>query len=122
VRRGTERTNGHVALQELFYERKLRDLSKNYDFVSVRAGVQPFSSDFRGFIFSDTNLGARLFGNYASNRYQYNLAVFDRLEKDTNSGLNIFHERRDQQVGIANVYMQDFLRKGYTQEFSLHFM
>ncbi|HKR62299.1 MAG TPA: hypothetical protein VJZ00_01105 [Thermoanaerobaculia bacterium] len=119
VRRGTERTNGHVALQELFYERKLRDLSKNFDFLSVRAGVQPFSSDFRGFVFSDTNLGARLFGNYASNRYQYNLALFDRLEKDTNSGLNA-PELRKQRVVIANFYWQDFLRKGYTQEFSIH--
>jgi hypothetical protein len=122
VRRGTERKSSYLALQEFFYERKLRDLSPNYDFVSIRAGSQPFSSDFRGFIFSDTNLGVRLFGNYASNRYQYNLAAFDRLEKDTNSGLNIFHERRDQQVGVANLYMQDFLHKGYTQEFSLHFM
>jgi hypothetical protein len=122
VRRGTKRRTSYVALQEFFYERTLRDLSPNYDFVSIRAGSQPFSSDFRGFIFSDTNLGVRLFGSYASNRYQYNLAVFDRLEKDTNSGLNIFHERRDQQVGVANFYMQDFLRKGYTQEFSLHVM
>ncbi len=119
VRRGTERTDGHVSLQELFYERKLRDLSKNYDFVSIRAGVQPFASDFRGFIFSDTNLGVRLFGNYASNRYQYNVALFDRLEKDTNSGLNT-PELREQRVAIANFYWQDFLRKGYTQEFSIH--
>ena len=73
-------------------------------------------------IFSDTNLGFRLFGNLDSNRYQYNAAIFDRLEKDTNSGLNIFHERRDQQVAIANLYWQDFLRKGYTQEFSVHFL
>src|SRR5205085_5648316 len=122
VRRGTTRTNGFLSLQEIWYERKLRDVSPNYDFVSFRAGSQPFTSDFRGFIFSDTNLAFRLFGNYESNRIQYNLAVFDRLEKDTNSGLNIFHQRRDQQVAIANVYMQDFLRKGYTQEFSIHLM
>lgn len=122
VRRGTSRTDGYLALQEFFYERKLRDLSPNYDFVSVRVGSQPFSSDFRGFIFSDTNLGVRVFGNYASNRIQYNLALFDRFEKDTNSGLNIFHEFRDQQVAIANAYIQDFLVKGYTQEFSLHYV
>ena len=29
----------------MFYERKLRDLSPNYDFLSIRAGVQPFSSE-----------------------------------------------------------------------------
>ncbi|HEV7765280.1 MAG TPA: hypothetical protein VGQ76_09780 [Thermoanaerobaculia bacterium] len=119
-RRGTERTDARVSLQELFYERKLRDLGPNYDFVSFRAGIQPFASDFRGFIFSDTNLAFRLFGNWASNRYQYNLAIFDRLEKDTNSGLNIFHELREQRVAIANFYWQDFLRPGYTQQFSLH--
>jgi len=119
-RRGVERTDARVSLQELFYERKLRDLSPSYDFVSVRAGVQPFSSDFRGFVFSDTNLGVRVFGNYASNRFQYNLALFERLEKDTNSGLNIIHELRDQRVAIANFYWQDFLRKGYTQQFSIH--
>ena len=33
------------------------DLSPNYDFISFRAGSQPFNSDFRGFIFNDTNLG-----------------------------------------------------------------
>lgn len=120
VRRGTERTDGRVSLQEIFYERKLRDLSPNYDFVSVRAGVQPFASDFRGFVFTDTNLGVRLFGNYASNRFQYNLAFFDRLEKDTNSGLNLIHELREQRVAIANLYWQDFLRHGYTQQFSIH--
>jgi hypothetical protein len=121
-RRGTERTDGRMSLQELFYERKLRDLGPNFDFVSIRAGIQPFASDFRGFIFSDTNLGVRLFGNWRSNRYQYNLAFFDRLEKDTNSGLNIFHELREQRVAIANVYWQDFFRPGYTEQFSLHVM
>jgi len=122
VRRGTRRSDAQLALQEFFYEKKLRDLSPNYDFLSFRAGSQPFTSDFRGFIFSDTNLGFRLFGNRDSNRYQYNAAFFDRLEKDTNSGLNIFHERRDQQVAIANLYAQDFLRHGYTQEFSVHLL
>ena len=121
VERGTVRNDGRLSLQELFYERKLKDLSANYDFVSFRAGSQPFQSDFRGFIFSDTNLGVRGFGNYASNRYQYNLAIFDRLEKDTNSGLNTF-ERRGQQVAIANFYAQDFLTKGYTQELSIHYL
>jgi hypothetical protein len=122
VRRGTRRTDAHLALQEIFYERKLLDLSPNYDFVSIRAGSQPFTSDFRGFIFSDTNAGVRLFGNYASNRYQYNLALFDRREKDTNSGLNTLSERRGQQVLVANLYAQDFFRKGYTQQFSVHLL
>ncbi|MGZ8851136.1 MAG: hypothetical protein ACXW3E_12535, partial [Thermoanaerobaculia bacterium] len=122
VRRGTSRTDGQFAVQELFYERKLADVSPNFDFVSVRVGSQPFLSDFRGFIFSDTNLGARVFGSLKSNRIEYNVAAFDRLEKDTNSGLNIWNELRDQQVGVANIFIQDFIKKGYTQEFSVHYV
>ncbi len=122
VRRGTDRSDGHLGLQELFFEKKIADLSPNYDFVSARLGVQPFVSDFRGFIFNDSNLGARLFGNLQSNRIQYNLAYFERLEKDTNSGLNIFDELRDQRVAIANLYVQDFLVRGYTAEASIHYL
>lgn len=122
VRRGTERKDSHFALQELFYERLLKVLTTNYDFMSIRVGSQPFVSDFRGFIFADTNLGVRFFGNYANNRYQYNAAYFERLEKDTNSGLNRLTEFRDQRVAIANFYAQDFFRKGYTQQFSIHAM
>jgi hypothetical protein len=121
VRRGTDRTDGQLGVQELFYERKLRDLTPNFDFVSIRGGVQPFVSDFRGFIYNDSNLGLRLFGNYASNRYQYNLAFFDRLEKDTNSGLNTLQRRR-QQVAIANFYAQDFIHPGYTAQLSAHYL
>jgi hypothetical protein len=121
VARGTTRTDGYGSIQELFYERKLKDVSPNYDFISIRVGSQPFNSDFRGFIFNDTNLGIRVFGNFASNRYQWNVAAFDEREKDTNSGLNTF-ERRGEQVGIANIYMQDFVFKGYTQEFSIHYV
>jgi len=121
VRRGTSRTDGRGSLQELFVEVKLADLSPNYDFLSIRAGIQPFSSDFRGFIFTDMNLGVRLFGNYHSNRDQFNLAFFERLEKDTNSGLNLF-EFRDQRVAIANYYRQDFLVKGYTSQWSVHYL
>jgi hypothetical protein len=119
VRDGTTRTTGFVTVQELYGEKKLADLSPNFDFISVRAGIQPFSSDFRGFVFTDTNLGVRLFGNAESNRDQYNLAAFDRLEKDTDSGLNRFQWRR-QQVAVANVYRQDFLVPGYTAELSVH--
>jgi len=119
VRKGTDRQDGIPALQEAFVEKKLADLSPNFDFVSTRVGIQPFNSDFKGFVFSDTNLGARLFGNYDSNRYQYNLVYFNRLEKDTNSGLNRLRTR-DQQVLIGNLYRQDFLVKGYTTQVSIH--
>jgi len=120
VRRGTNRTDTHVSLEEAFAEVKLADLSANFDFVSVRAGIQPFVSDFRGLIFSDNNLGARLFGSFRNNRYQYNAVYFSMLEKDTNSGLNRF-DTRHQNVYIANLFRQDFIHKGYTIQGSLHF-
>lgn len=119
-RKGTNRFDDHVGLQEGFVEAKIRDLSPNYDFVSVRAGIQQFTSDFRGFLFSEEQPGVRIFGNLRSNRLAYNLAWFDFLEKNTNSGLNSFH-KRGQQVYIANMYVQDFLAKGYTTEFSFHY-
>lgn len=120
VRDGTDRDDGFLALQELFYEHRLAVLSPHYDFLSVRVGIQPFNSDFRGFVFTDVNLGVRFFGNYDNNKLQYNLAYFDRLEKDTNSGLNTF-EMRDQQVWVANLYRQD-LRLGYTGQVSVHYL
>ena len=82
-------------------------------------GIQPFVSDFRGLIFSDFNLGGRLFGSLANNRLQYNAAYFDLLEKETNSELNTF-EKREQKVLIGNVFFQDFLAKGYTISASYH--
>jgi carboxypeptidase family protein len=119
VRRGSNRLDTHLGLQEAFVEKKLSDLSSNYDFISVRAGIQEFSSDFRGFISVLESPGVRLFGTLKSSRIEYNLAYFDLLEKDTNSGFNELH-RRQQQVYIANAYIQDFLTPGYTTEFSFH--
>ena len=120
VRRGTNRTDWHASLEEAFGEVKLADINANYDFVSVRAGIQPFVSDFRGFIFSDNNLGARVFGAFDNNRFQFNGAYFSMLEKDTNSGLNRF-DTRHQNVYIANIFRQDFIRKGYTIQGSFHY-
>src|SRR5581483_11390824 len=120
VRKGTTRYDTHVGLQEAFVEAKIADLSHAYDFVSARAGIQTFNSDFRGFIFFDQEPGLRIFGNFDSNRYQYNAAYFAMLEKDANSGLNTM-QYRNQQVMIANVYRQDFFRPGYTIQASFHY-
>jgi hypothetical protein len=135
-RKGANRIDGHVGLQEAFGEVRLGDTTKLFPFLrgrgsrggmspffdttSIRVGIQPFVSDFRGFIFSDFNLGTRLFGNYANNRYQFNAAYFYMLEKDTNSELNSF-EYRDQTVFIANLFRQDTRWKGYTTQFSFHY-
>ena len=121
VTRGTDRRDGQVALQELFFEYRLKELSPYFDFMSVRAGIQHFVSDFRGFLFDDFEPGIRLFGNWHNNLYQWNLAYFNMLEKDTNSGLNTVFNSRRQHVVIANLYRQDFLKKGYTAEWSFHY-
>src|SRR5208283_538293 len=80
VLQGATRTREFWALQEAFFELKLADLGPDYDFVSVRAGTQPFISDFRGFLFSDFNRAIRLFGTRFSNRDQFNLAYFRQWE------------------------------------------
>lgn len=116
---GRNRRRQDFALQEAFGELKLADVSPKYDFISIRAGIQPFTSDFRGFLFRDTNLGVRLFGNWGGNRHQWNVAYFDQLEKETNSELNLL-ERRDQRVAIANYYRQDTFTLGYTISPSFH--
>ena len=118
---GTTRFDEHIGLQEAFAEVKLADIGPNYDFINLRVGIQQFVSDFRGFLFADEQPGVRLFGNLKSNRIQWNLAGFDFLEKNTNSGLNTF-SRRGREVAIANIFIQDFLTKGYTTQFSYHFV
>jgi hypothetical protein len=120
VTKGTTRLDSHLGLQEAFAEVKLHDLGPNYDFVSVRAGIQAFNSDFRGFLFVEEQPGVRFFGNLDSNRWQYNVAYFNFLEKNTNSGLNSM-ALRNQQVIIANAYRQDFLFQGYTAQVSVHY-
>ena len=119
-REGTERTTTHASLQEASFELHLANISPRYDFISAKIGRQPFNSDFRSLIFSDVNQGARLFGTAQGNRYQYNLIYFHLAEKDTNSELNTF-ALRDQQVAIANLYIQDFLFLGYQTQFSIHY-
>jgi len=118
VRKGKRRSRDDFALQEWFIEKKLADLSPEYDFLSMRAGSQFFVSDFRGFIFSDTNRAVRLFGTRRANRDQFNLIWFDQTEKETNSELNTFDDRH-QNTLIANYYRQDFIVPGYTAQFSM---
>jgi len=120
VREGKTRRRQDASLEEAFAEAKLADLSPNFDFLSLRVGIQPFVSDFRGFIFSEQQLGARLFGNAANNRWQYNAAYFDLLERETNSELLTF-EKREQKVFVANVFRQDTFKKGFTLSASYHF-
>jgi len=118
--RASYRSDAFFGVQELFYDKHLRNTSDRYDFDSIRIGIQPFSSDFRGFLFQDNQLGVRLFGTRDNNRLQYNLAAFWRLEKDTNSGLNaILRSPRKDYVLTANVYRQDLPLPGLTSQFAV---
>lgn len=113
------RTDNHVGIQAAFIDKHLRDVSDRYDFDSIRVGIQPFSSDFRGFLFQDAPFGVRLFGTRDNNRFQYNLAWFRRMEKDTNSGLNdVTESLRDDDLFLFNLYWQDFPGLGFFSQFT----
>lgn len=115
--RKSRRSDSFIGVQEAFVDYHLRDVSERYDFDSVRVGIQPFSSEFRGFLFQDNQLGVRFFGNRDNNRFQYNLAAFWRIEKDTNSGLNdIGQDLRKDYVFIASLYRQDLPFPGITSQ------
>src|SRR6185295_500861 len=92
VRERTARTDTNVGFQEMFIEKRLftnptsalrlrRGADDNgsayFDFTSLRAGIQRFTSDFRGFIYSDEQPGVRLFGTFHNNVFQHNLAYFN---------------------------------------------
>jgi hypothetical protein len=114
---GFDRETSFVGIQEAFVDYHLRNVSDRYDFDSVRVGIQPFTSDFRGFVFQDTQFGVRVFGNRRNNVYQYNFGWFRRVEKDINSGLNDIGKRlRDDDVFVANLYRQDFPFTGMTSQ------
>ncbi len=120
VAKGLDRARTWFSLEEYFAEVKLADLSAEYDFMSLRVGSQPFVSDFRGFLFADTNRAIRLFGTRSGNRDQFNVAYFRQAEKETNSTLNTFDDRR-QNILIGNYYRQDFIWPGYTTQASVHY-
>ena len=118
--RGTTRTDQFVGLQDAFLDYHLRNVSDRFDFDSIRFGIQPFISDFRGFLFQDNQLGFRLFGTRANNLWQYNVAWFRRLEKDTNSGLNdAWREPRKDDIFALNLYRQDTPVLGFTSQATL---
>jgi hypothetical protein len=119
--RGSDRLDHFLGVQEAFVDYHFSQYDNDrYDFISIRAGIQPFQADFRGFLFNDQQLGVRLFGNRDNNRLQFNLAAFWRLEKDTNSGLNsVVQSPRDDFVFIANLYRQDFLIPALTSQITL---
>lgn len=106
-------------IEELFGEKRLAVLNPAFDFVSIRAGMQNFNSDFRGYLFVDNQLGVRIFGNARGNRDQYNVAVFSMRQRDQTQ-LHAIQTSTGQQVFIANYFVQDFGTAGYTAMFNVH--
>lgn len=118
--RGVTRNDNFIGIQGLFLDKHLRNVSARYDFDSLRVGIQPITADFRGFLFQDSPVGIRLFGTRDNNRWQYNIGLFRRLEKDTNSGLNdVSADLRDDDVFLFNVYRQDFPVLGFTSQIAV---
>jgi hypothetical protein len=116
-RLGKNRDDAFIGVQELFYLKDLRTVDERFDFDEVRIGIQPFSTDFRGFLFQDSQPGIRFFGNRDNNRWQYNIAWFRRLEKDLNSGLNdVTKPPRHDDILLFNLYRQDLPWTGFTSQ------
>jgi hypothetical protein len=59
---GTSRWDHDISLQQVSLDMHLRTVSERYDFDRLRIGIQPFTADFRGFLFLDNPLGVRLYG------------------------------------------------------------
>ncbi len=119
-REGFVRYDNHIAVVEAFYDKHRHNVSERYDFDSYRVGIQPMISDFRGFVLQDNILGLRYFGNRDNNTKQYNLGAFVRMEKDTNTGLiDVLQRPRTDLVLLANLYRQDFPRKGHTTQVTI---
>jgi hypothetical protein len=103
-----------LGVEELFGEARLAVISPNFDFMSVRGGMQNFDVDFRGFLFDDNELGVRLFGNAQNNVDQYNFAVFSMRARDPVSQLHDISTGTGETVIMANYFIQDFVAQGYT--------
>jgi hypothetical protein len=113
----TDASGGVFAIQGLSFEKHLRDVSARYDFDSLRVGIQPVTSDFRGFLLSDQPLAMRLFGTRDDNIFQYNLALISRVPKDRVRLNDVGRGIPNNQIALGNLYWQDLLVSGVTSEF-----
>lgn len=107
------------AVQSLFYEKHLRDVSPQYDFDSLRIGIQPMTTDFRGFLMLDQPAGVRFFGTRANNTYQYNFGWFRPLAKNAARLNDIGAPLPKEDVFVANLYRQDVFAPGFNGELVL---
>ena len=113
---GTDVTSHTVGAQALFVETHLRETSANYDFDSLRVGIQAVNSDFRGFVLSDTPVGIRLFGTRDNDFYQYNIGWFRPLPKNAGRQDEFGAGLPANDIFLANLYIQDLFKPGLTSE------
>jgi len=116
---GTTTTTTSVGAQALFFEKHLRDVSAHYDFDSVRIGIQPVTSDFRGFVLADQPLGIRFFGTRGNNIYQYSAGWFRRLPKNPARQNQLGAGIPANDIVMANLYIQDLGWKGLNSELAV---
>jgi hypothetical protein len=114
---GAQVASNTFGAQALFIETHLRDVSANYDFDSLRVGVQAVNSDFRGFVLSDQPVGIRLFGTRDNDIYQYNIGWFRPLPKNAARQDEFGAGIPANDIFLANLYIQDLGRPGLTSEF-----
>jgi hypothetical protein len=103
----------YITLQEAFAEVKLFEIGRTFDATSGRAGIQGFNSDFFGLIYNDVQPGIRIFGELERNQFKYNLAYFERLNKEKLSALNEIDNLRDHRVVVASFQWDDFIIGGF---------
>jgi hypothetical protein len=113
---GVTTTTTSVGAQALFFEKHLRDVSPQYDFDSVRIGIQPVTSDFRGFVLADQPMGIRFFGTRDNDVYQYSAGWFRRLPKNPARQNELGAGIPANDIVMANLYIQDLGRPGLTSE------
>lgn len=114
---GEQATANTFGAQALFVETHLRDVSAHYDFDSLRIGIQPVDSDFRGFVFADQPLGVRVFGTRDNDVYQYNVGWFRPLPKNAARQPEFGAGLPENDILLANLYVQDLFEPGLTSEF-----
>jgi hypothetical protein len=107
-------------VQQGFLDLQLAVVSDYYDTTNLRLGRQAFASDFRNFVFADTNDAVRLFGTDEALRTFWNVIGFSMVQKDPVTALNTF-ENREQQLIMGNIIRQDFLFSGWNALAGVHY-
>lgn len=116
---GTTVTSTSFGAQNLFFEAHLRNVSANFDFDSVRIGIQAMISDFRGFVLSDQPVGVRFFGTRDSQIYQYSIGWFRTLPKNADKQNELGEGLSPNDIVMGNLEIEDTFVPGYNSELTV---